>query len=203
MGALSERRRANAMLRLGWLDEAGAVCSDAADAIAPTDATPPGGWSVWGTLRLTETVIAGRYGDTASVRRLLRDAWTAAERVGPGRNDYWESFGPASTAVIEATVAVESGDAVEALRIADGVEVNELASEALRARFSIRVAHAHMLRRDDAGAVALLLEAEWHAAEEPRYSVLAHEIVRVCLGRERRSRTPGLRGLAQRSGVVD
>ncbi|MGH8895763.1 MAG: helix-turn-helix domain-containing protein [Egibacteraceae bacterium] len=202
MGALSERLRANALMRLGWLDEAGAVCSDGADAIAPTEATPIEGWAVWGTLQLTESVAAVRGGDDAAAWRLLRDARVAAERVGEGRNDYWQSFGPASTGLIEVTVALEAGNAVEALRIADGVEVDELTSAALRARFCVHVAQAHMLRRDDAAAVALLLEAERHSAETVRYSVKARELVRVCLGRERRSRTPGLRGLAERLGVT-
>lgn len=45
--ALSEQLIANALMRHGWLDEAGAVCSDAVDAIAPTAVTGPQGWSVW------------------------------------------------------------------------------------------------------------------------------------------------------------
>ncbi|MGH8898053.1 MAG: helix-turn-helix domain-containing protein, partial [Egibacteraceae bacterium] len=72
-----------------------------------------------------------------------------------------------------------------------------------RARLCIDVAGAHALGQDDAATVTLLLEAERHAFEVVRHSVLAREFVRVCLGRERRSRTPGLRGLAGRLGVLD
>jgi hypothetical protein len=83
------------------------------------------------------------------------------------------------------------------------VDIDEFGGGERPARFLIDVAHAHTLRRDDGAAVAVLLEAERHAPEIVRYTVLAHEIVHVCLGRERRSRTPGLRGLAQRLGVTD
>jgi hypothetical protein len=81
---------------------------------------------------------------------------------------------------------------VEALRIADRVEVEELPTAERRTRCCLYVAHANALRRDDAAAVAFLLEAERHSPGTLRYQVLAHELVRVLLGRERRSRTPGL-----------
>jgi hypothetical protein len=201
--AVSERLLASSLLRQGLANEAGAVCSDAADALSPTDATPVEGWSVWGSLRLTEADVVARGGDAGGAWRVLREARSAARRVGPGRNDYWEAFGPATIRVYEIMVALESGDPIEALRIADSVEVDELPSPESRARFCLHVAHAHALRHDDAATVTLLLEAERHSAEAVRYSVLARELVRVCLRRERRSRTPALRGLAERLGVLD
>jgi transcriptional regulator with XRE-family HTH domain len=199
--AYARRRRAFAMLREGWLDQAGGLCSDAADAIAPTDATPVQGWSVWGSLQLTQAVITGRAHDEGGAWRVLRDARVAAERVGPGRNDYWEAFGPANVGAHEILVALGAGDAVEVLRIADRLDVEEL-PPAKRAEVCIDVALAHSLRRHDAAAVAMLLEAEEHAPEIVRYTVKAQEIVRACLKRERKSRTPALRGLAKRMGVT-
>ncbi|MGH8900105.1 MAG: helix-turn-helix domain-containing protein [Egibacteraceae bacterium] len=201
--AVSELLLALALLRQGLLDEAGAVCSNAADAIAPTDVTPLKGWALWGPLRLTEAVIAARAESTAHAWRLLRDARSAAERVGSGRRDYWSAFGPANVGVYEVAVALEAGDPVEALRVADRVEVDELPTAERRARFCVYVARAHALDRNDAATVGLLLEAERHSPEEVRYSVLARELARVCLSRERRSLTPGLRGLAERLGVGD
>lgn len=201
--AHARRRLAFALMREGWLDEAGAVCSDAADAIAPSDDTPLEGWALWGSLQLTEAVIVTRDQDAVGVRGLLEGARLAADRVGSGRNDYWESFGPANVGAHEVAIELESGDAVEALRLADRVDVDEWPSTGRRAGFFIDVAHAHGLRRDDGAAVAVLLEAERQAPEVVRYSVRARELVRVCLGRERRSRTPGLRGLAERIGVTD
>jgi hypothetical protein len=45
---VSERLLACALIRQGFLDEAVEMCSDAADALAPTDATPVESWSVRG-----------------------------------------------------------------------------------------------------------------------------------------------------------
>lgn len=201
--AASARDLAFALLRRGWLDEAGAVCSNGADLLAPTDATPPEGWALWGSLQVTQAVAAVRGGDGTYAWQLLRDARAAAERVGPGRNDYYEAFGPANVGAHEVAVALESGDAVEALRLADHVEIDELPIPERRAHVLIDFARAHGWRRDDGAAVAVLREAERHSPEDVHFSVKAHELVRVLLRRERRSRTPGLRGLAQRLGVTD
>ncbi|MGH8898038.1 MAG: hypothetical protein ACRDZ4_13705, partial [Egibacteraceae bacterium] len=81
LAAASVRWLAFALLGLGLLDETGAVCSDAADVIAPTDKTPVEGWSLWGSLQLTAAVAAVRGGNGVEAWRLLRDARTAAERV--------------------------------------------------------------------------------------------------------------------------
>jgi DNA-binding XRE family transcriptional regulator len=203
LAVVSARIFSYTLTRQGWMDDAASVCSDAADAIAPTDDTGPEGWSVWGSLHFGWATVAVGGGDVATAWRLLRDARSAAEHVGEGRNDYWEAFGPASVSANEVTVALETHDAVEALRIADTVEVDDMPTRWRRAQFLIDVAFAHLLRRDDGAAVAVLLEAERHAPEVVRYSVKARELVRVCLGREHRSRTPGLRGLADRLGITD
>ena len=197
----SRRALANGIMRMGWFDEAGAVCSDAADAFAPTDKTSPEEWSVWGSMQLTAAVSAARADDPAEARRLLRTARTAAERVGPGRNDYWEAFGPANVGAIKVTVALESSDPVEALRTARTVQIDELPSAERRARFCLSVAQAHGLRRDDAATVLWVLEAETQAAEVVRHSGLAHGLVRACLKRE--PLTPQLRDFAERLGVTD
>ncbi|MGH8903957.1 MAG: helix-turn-helix domain-containing protein [Egibacteraceae bacterium] len=200
--AKAARGLAMALMGLGLIDEAASVCSDGADAVAPTDATSLEGWSLWGSLHLTEAVSVARLDHSAQAWRLLGDARTAAERVGPGRNDYWESFGPANVGAHEVAVAMDSGDPVKALRLADRLEVAELPSPTRRARFCVDVACCQGLRRDDAAAVLQLCEAEGHAPELVRHSVQARELVRVCLRRERRSRTPWLRGLAERLGVA-
>jgi hypothetical protein len=47
-----------------------------------------------------------------------------------------------------------------------------------------------------------LIEAERMAPQMLRYNIVAHEILRELLKRERRSSTPGLRALATRAGVL-
>jgi transcriptional regulator with XRE-family HTH domain len=200
--AASTRHLAFGLLSLGLVDEAGGVCSDGADSLAPTNATSVEGWSLWGSLQLTGAVAAAREQDHVGGRGMLREAKAAAERVGPGRNDYWECFGPANVGAHEVAVELELGDVTEALRIADGVEVDELPVNSRRVRFLVDVASAHELRRDDAATVSVLLEAERYSPEGLRHQVAARELVRVCLKRERKSRTPGLRGLAERLRVT-
>ncbi|MGH8897823.1 MAG: hypothetical protein ACRDZ4_12570 [Egibacteraceae bacterium] len=111
----------------------------------------------------------------------------------------------------EVAVALESGDAVEALRIADGVEVDELPTTERRARFCVYVARAHALRHDDAATVVLLLQAERHASESgppqragpgagaggpaPGASLAHAEAARPC-------RTAGPAGLTRRVSVT-
>jgi transcriptional regulator with XRE-family HTH domain len=201
--AVAMRSVAHALHWAGEPDHAAATCSNAADMVAPTDKTPSKGWSVWGALQLAEAINSVRVQNAAHAYRLVRNAHTAARHVGPGRNDYWTEFGPANTAVYETAVALEASDLTEARRIADTVDVDELLTAERRARFLIEVARIYVILRDDGAAVAALLEAERYSTEELRYQVVAHELVRVCLKRERRSRTPGLRGLAQRLGVAD
>ncbi|MGH8933288.1 MAG: helix-turn-helix domain-containing protein [Egibacteraceae bacterium] len=158
----AQRQVAHALMREGWLEEAGVVCSDAADRLAPTDTTANPVWSVWGSLQLTEAVILSLREDPGGARRVLRRVRPPADRVGPGRNDYGEAFGPAWVGAHEVKVTLEMGDPVEALRLADHVEVDQLPTGERRARFALWAAHAHSLRRDDAAAVGWLVEAERH-----------------------------------------
>lgn len=201
--AVARRDLAFALLGAGLVDEAGAVCSDGADELDPTDSTSLPAWSLWGSLRLTEAIAASRVDHPGGARRSLGDARSAADRVGPERNDYWENFGPANVSAHEIAVELEFGDPVEALRLADRLVVDELPYAGRRARVLIDVAHAHFLREDDAAALAVLLEARRHAAERVRFSVLAHEIVRALLRRERKARMIGLRELAEWMGVKE
>jgi hypothetical protein len=203
--ATSRRHLGFALLDGEMLDTAGAVCSDAADAITPSDATAVEGWSVWGSLRLAEAIIAARAQDRQAARRLLDEARAAAVRVGPGRNDYWQAFGPANVGLHEVHVALQLDDPVEALRIADAVEVDQLPVNSRRAAYCIDVAHAHSLRRSDSDAatVAWLQAAYRYAPDRVRTQVLPRELVRVCRKRERCLRTPELRGLAEQLGIAD
>lgn len=122
----AERQVVNALMRLGRFDEAGAVYSDAGDALAPTGTTPRAGWSVWGVLHLQQSMVAVDSGDVAGAWQVLRDARAATEHVGAGHTDYWEAFGPVWVTAHEIWVALESGDAVHALRIADTFDIDEL-----------------------------------------------------------------------------
>lgn len=96
---------------------------------------------------------------------------------------------------------MDLGDPVQALRLSDGVDLDEFENQRRPASFLVKAAQAHSLRRDDAAAVLALLEAERYAPDMVRYSPKAREVVGVCLRREK-SRTPALRRLAKRLDVT-
>ncbi|MGH8901702.1 MAG: hypothetical protein ACRDYA_08450 [Egibacteraceae bacterium] len=71
-----------------------------------------------------------------------------------------------------------------------------------RARHLIDVARSHAQCRDDVSATDLLHQAGHCAPEEVHYHAAVREMARIMLPRERRSVTPGLRGLATRVEVL-
>jgi hypothetical protein len=146
--AAARRSVAFALLHEGWLDEVLSYCSDAADALAPSDKSPAAAWSMWGSLHLTAAVAAARADKRPVARRLLGDARDAADRVGPGRNDYWWAFSPANVGAHEVSVAVEFEDATEALWLAKQVNVDEMANNERAATYLLEVARAHLMRQD-------------------------------------------------------
>jgi hypothetical protein len=204
LNAAAARDLAFALLRRGdrWRDEAGTICSNAADVLAPTDKSSAETWSLWGSLQLTGAVIQARArdADPVAARRLLADARGAADRVGEGRNDYWEAFGPANVCAHEIAVALELGNAAEALRLANRIDIDALPVPERRAHVLIDIARAHCLLQDHAETVALLSEAVHHSPEDVRYSPKAREMTHVCLALK--STLPGLRDLAQRLGIA-
>jgi hypothetical protein len=77
------------------------------------------------------------------------------------------------------------------------VDTDQLAPGLLgrRSQLHIDLAWAYGQQRNDPATVLSLLEAERVAPEAVRYNVTAREPVWECLKRERRTATPGLRGL--------
>jgi len=61
---------------------------------------------------------------------------------------------------------------------------------------------AYAQHKDDWAVVINLMETERVAPQVLRYNVVAREILRELLKRERRTATPGLRALAARAGVL-
>jgi len=198
--AAARRQMARVLMRQGWVHDAGAVCSDAADALAPGGPVAAAVWAMWGSLLLRLAFIAARRQDPATARESLEAAHSAAERAG---SQAWESsFGRANVGAHEVAVALELEDPTEALQAAGQVDVAELPVPRRRAMFLVDVAQAYGLREEDGATVNVLLEAERHSPGTVRYSVKAHGLVRACLTREERYRTPELRSLAERLGVT-
>jgi DNA-binding XRE family transcriptional regulator len=149
----------------------------AADALWPLAGQgTPEAMSLWGALTLQRAIIAARTGQADTAYAHLERARQMAGRLGGGRNDYNTEFGPANVDLFEIAVAVELGDAGRALRAADTAETTGLSAER-RARMLIDVARAHAQRRQVAGAVTALRQAEQVGPELLRGHYLVRQLV--------------------------
>jgi hypothetical protein len=146
-------------------------------------------------------VIATRLDDRKLAIGAMGKADRAAKQIEGDRNDFHTEFGPTNVGLHAVAIAVELGDAGEALRRAVSIEAFTLSPER-RARFLIDVARAHGQRRQWDQALGALLEAESITPEQVRSHVLGRELVRDLLRRERRQVRPELQGLARRVGVL-
>lgn len=155
--------------------------------------------SIWGALTLQRAVAASRVDDAQRAYALLADARTAAEIVGPGRNDGHTEFGPLNVAVHEVAIAVELGDAGHALRVAEAINVDALSAER-RSRLLIDVARARMQRRDGTRALEALLSAERLAPDHVRGHHRARLMISDLLALTEQP-TDDLKDLARRIGM--
>lgn len=200
--ALAAKALSKALLSAGHLDACRALGARGAALVEEgLKGAPPERVSAWGAIILTSSIAAARAYDHADERELLSRARWGAGLLPDGWIDPVTAFCPTNVAFHEIHAAYDSGDPVEALRLADAVEFDGLPFPSRQARTWLDVARSHGLRSQDGSAVGALLEAERVAPERIRYDRGAHDLVAVLLGRERKSATPGLRGLARRIGV--
>jgi hypothetical protein len=115
------------------------------------------------------------------------------------RPDAWELFGPSNAAVWLTSLAVEAGNAGQALEYASVVEPRALASGNRRAALRMEKGRAYAMLGRTREAVTELRGAERLSPAQVYNSPLVRELVRQMLddagGRE-------LRGLAWRLGVI-
>jgi len=84
-----------------------------------TDAVP-----MTGALWLVAAVAAVRNNDRWAAHDRLRDrAWPAARQAGEG-NVMWTVFGPMNVGLHAVSIEMETGEAAEALRLADDIDVS-------------------------------------------------------------------------------
>lgn len=80
--------------------------------------------ALFGALWLVAAIAAARNGDTWTAREPLRlHAQPAAARSGQG-NVLWTVFGPVNVSVHAVSIEMEAGEASEALRLADNIDVS-------------------------------------------------------------------------------
>jgi transcriptional regulator with XRE-family HTH domain len=196
-------RLAHAFLRLRRFEQAEQVTVNAIDVLRPLANSPsaaPELLSLYGAMHLVQAVMSAQEGDRSTAHAHLDSAQQVAVRLGQDRNDFTTEFGPTNVQLHRVAVAVELGDAGEALHIAQGVNPSALSPER-RARFLVDVARAHAQRRHVGEAIAALLDAEALTPEHVRAHHHARAVLSDLLAQSGRRPPTDLIALARRAGL--
>lgn len=140
--------------------------------------------ALYGSLLLLGAIAAARHGEAWKARDRIRHVAPLATHTGEC-NAYWTAFGPTNVAMFTVSVEVESGEAVEGLRLAEHVDHDRSPSIERRVAFLIDQAKGYEQRRDFARALTLLTAAEKEAPEDIQYRPAAHTVLRSVVKRGR------------------
>jgi transcriptional regulator with XRE-family HTH domain len=162
----------------------------------------PFGQQAYGMLRLSAALACAVRGDHRGAADQAAEAASLAARTGedPGA---WELFGPANVGVWRTSLAVEAGEAADALTFADQVEPRHLASHNRRAGLRLERARAFAMLGRDSDAVREMRHAERLSPAQTRNNPLIRDLVGDLLSRARREAGGrDLRGLAWRMNLI-
>ncbi|MCQ8768923.1 transcriptional regulator [Streptomyces telluris] len=137
----------------------------------------------------------------AARARISDQARPAALRVGEG-NVMWTAFGPTNVELHSIRVEMEAGEAGEALRMADAVDMSAPQSLERAFTFAADVAHCHHLRREDPAVLLQLLELERLAPEDLARSAVGREMTLGLIRRGRPLHARKAELLAERLGLL-
>jgi transcriptional regulator with XRE-family HTH domain len=155
-----------------------------------------------GALWLVSVVAAVRNNDPWTARDRIREkAWPAARMAGDA-NVMWTVFGPTNVKLHAVSVEMEMGEAGEALRLADDIDMSGAPSLERKTTFALEVARCYEQRRDDPGVFLHLVSAEASGPEDMRYNTLARDLVHGLLKRARPTYAPQVRDLARRIDLL-
>lgn len=159
--------------------------------------------SLRGAALLSAAAASARRGDSREAHAALKAAAVCAAELGQERSDLATVFGPTNVAIHQVAVAIELGDAHEALRHVPAVRLDRMPKPLTerRARCLIDVARSYAQVWDDVAAIDALMQAETIAPDELRHHRLTRELVPQLLTRE--SRTSDLRALASRCNLLN
>lgn len=199
LAAAASVRLGHAFLDGGRVAEAEHTARVAIDALEIPAATGDrDALTLRGALHTVVAIAAARRGDRAAALAALDRAGELVRLLGAHRDvRFGTEFGAANVAVHRVAVAVELGDAAEAVQLVEEVNGRELSPER-RARLLMDIARAHAQRRQDAEAVTALELAEDLAPELVQYYWASRDTVRDLLRRQRKEPKPALRALAER-----
>ena len=166
-----------------------------------TSTAEPEVLSLYGALHLVLAVAAARDNKRREAREHLDTASQIADQLGQDRDDYGTEFGPTNVAIHAVSIAVELGDAGQAIELGHQVKPASLSPER-QARYLLDLAQAHAMRRQIGEALHALQEAERIAPEETRVHYVGRAVTRELLQLSGLRPRPELRDLAERFGVL-
>jgi len=201
---------AGALLLTGELAAAEQILTVGAEKIASVVAAPrlnclrEEALSVAGSLLLLLAITVARRGDPNAAQKALRDAGHLAEQLGADGNWLWTAFGPTNVAIHQLSAQRELNNTKLAMQLGETIDTESLpaALRGRRSRVHLELGWAAAGQGDDTLAVLHLLETERIAEQAVSRHVSARRLLGMLLARERRSATPGLRGLASRAGLI-
>jgi tetratricopeptide (TPR) repeat protein len=196
-------RMAHVFLALGQVDQAHHVATSTAQALEPkvTPDAEPEVLSLYGALHQVLAVAAARDNKRGEAHQHLETARNIAGQLGEDRDDYGTEFGLTNVAIHAVNIAVELGDAGQAIELGQHVTPANLSPER-QARYWLDLAQAHAMRRQIGEALHALQEAERIAPEETRIHYVGRAVTRDLLQLSGLRPRPELRDLAERFGVL-
>ena len=199
--AAANYQKACALLGGGEVGDAEELAMASAGVIEDSSA----GSLTWrGALTLLGSILAAKRHDVRCMAERLDEAEDLAGKLGRDGNIGWTAFGPTNVKIHRVSAAVEVDSPKQAADAVSLVDVDAIPAPLTGRRVQVHMdsAWAFFKQRDDARAVLHLLEAERSGPEVIKHSAAASTLVGQLMDREKRGRTPGLRLLAQRLGVV-
>lgn len=163
--------------------------------------TDPRAAAVYGALHMRAAVVAARGQMADAAWSHMQLAAAAADVVGKDVEWYYTSFGPSNTKIHETAVAIELGDAREALRRAGDWQPAAGVPAERASHWLIDLARAQVLDGRYREATGSLMRARSRAPQHTRTNMLTRQSVRTILRRGGRP-TAEATGLATWLGIA-
>jgi hypothetical protein len=193
-------RRSSAFLATGAWEGGLALLDRAGRDLDDGDPGDGAALSVLGTVHLRAAVMAARGGMASAAWEHAGYAREVADRLGHDTNDYGLLFGPANVSIHEVAIAVELGDADEAVRRGKDLMLPTGLPAERSSHHYIDLSRAWLWQGNTDRALACVAEADRLAPQRTRYHPMARETVTRLL--DLRRRVPEqLRILAVRMGL--
>jgi hypothetical protein len=158
--------------------------------------------TVYGTLLLTASMAAARFGDGPRTADYLLESDRAAQRLGTDANHLWTSFGPTNVAIHRVNTAVELHDFQTVLNSGLALDTSAVPAER-RVRYVLDVARGYALTGRKADALGAMLTAERIAPEQVRQHYLSRKAVMTLIRSTPGKPAPELSKLAARVKVSE